>query len=59
VTSPWGNTSAGFSASGKINRKDWGLTWNQVLESGGVLVGEEIKIDIELELVKQAEAVAA
>ncbi len=59
AASPWGTTSAGFSASGKINRKDWGLTWNQALETGGVLVGEDIKIDIELELVKQAESVPA
>ncbi len=59
AASPWGTTSAGFSASGKINRKDWGLTWNQALETGGVLVGEDIKIDIELELVKQAETMPA
>lgn len=52
--SPWGTTSAGFSAAARINRKDWGLTWNQTLETGGVLVGDEIRIDIELELVKQA-----
>jgi polyisoprenoid-binding protein YceI len=39
----------------KINRKDWGLNWNQALETGGVLVGDEIIIDIELEIVKQAE----
>jgi polyisoprenoid-binding protein YceI len=53
---PWGTTSAGFSASATINRKDWGLTWNQALETGGVLVGEKINIEIELELVKQPEA---
>jgi polyisoprenoid-binding protein YceI len=52
--SPWGTTSVGFSARTKINRKDWGLEWNQVLETGGVLVGDEVQIDIELELVKQA-----
>jgi polyisoprenoid-binding protein YceI len=57
--SPWGTISAGFSARTKINRKDWNLTWNQVLETGGVLVGEDITIDIELELVKEAEAAAA
>lgn len=56
--SPWGTVSAGFNASTKINRKEWNLTWNQALETGGVLVGEEIAIDIELELVKQPEAVA-
>lgn len=52
---PWGTTSIGFSASGKINRKDWGLNWNQALETGGWLVGDEIKIDIEVELVKTPE----
>jgi polyisoprenoid-binding protein YceI len=59
--SPWGTVSAGFSASTKINRKDWGLVWNVALETGGVLVGEEVNINIELEIVKQAEteAVAA
>lgn len=56
--SPWGTVSAGFSATTTINREDWGLTWNQALETGGVLVGKEIKIEIELELVKQPEAEA-
>lgn len=56
--SPWGTTNYGFSAHTKINRKDWGLGWNVALETGGVLVGEEITIDIELEVVKQAEAEA-
>ncbi len=51
--SPWGSTSAGFSATAKINRKDWELTWNQTLETGGVLVGDEISVNIELELIKQ------
>jgi polyisoprenoid-binding protein YceI len=50
---PWGTTSAGFTASTKINRKDFGLNWNVALETGGVLVGEEVTIDIELEIVKQ------
>lgn len=56
--SPWGTTSAGFTANTKINRKDWNLVWNQALETGGVLVGDEIKIHIELEIVKVAEEVA-
>jgi len=56
--SPWGKTSAGFSASTKINRKDWNLVWNQALETGGVLVGDEIKIRIELEIVKTVPEVA-
>jgi polyisoprenoid-binding protein YceI len=50
--SPWGTTSVGFTGTTKINRKDWNLTWNQVLETGGVLVGDEIEITIELELVQ-------
>ncbi len=53
--SPWGTISAGFTASGKLNRKDWNLTWNQALETGGVLVGDEIEITVELELVQQPE----
>jgi polyisoprenoid-binding protein YceI len=54
--SPWGTTSAGFSAHTRINRKDWGLTWNVALETGGMLVGDEISIDIDVEIVKQAVA---
>lgn len=50
---PWGGERAGFSATTKINRRDFGLTWNQVLETGGIAVGEEVKISIDLELVKQ------
>jgi polyisoprenoid-binding protein YceI len=53
--SMWGKTAAGFSAKTKINRKDWGLNWNQALESGGILVGDDIRIEIELEIVKQPE----
>ena len=51
---PWGNEKAGFSLNGKINRKDWGLNWNAALETGGVLVGEEVKIGGELQFVKQS-----
>ena len=51
---PWGNEKAGFSISTKINRKDWGLNWNSALETGGVLVSEEVKISGELQFVKQA-----
>ncbi|MBK9051349.1 MAG: YceI family protein [Chloroflexi bacterium] len=54
-TSPWGTTVAGFSATTTINRKDWGLNWNVALEAGGFLVSDKIVIDIELELVKQAQ----
>ena len=56
--SPWGSTSAGFTANTNINRKDWNLVWNQALETGGVLVGDEIKIHIELEIVKVAQETA-
>jgi polyisoprenoid-binding protein YceI len=52
--SPWGTTNAGFTAETKINRRDWGLTWNVALETGGVLVGDEITINIEIEAVQQA-----
>ena len=51
---PWGNEKAGFSINGKINRKDWGLTWNGALEAGGVLVSDEVRISCEVQLVKQA-----
>ncbi|AWM14031.1 YceI family protein [Flavobacterium sp. NRK F10] len=50
---PWGNTKAGLNVYGKINRKDFGLNWNAALETGGVLVGEEVKFEIELQLLKQ------
>lgn len=51
---PWGNEKAGLSISGKINRKDWGLNWNTALETGGVLVSEEVKISGEIQFVKQS-----
>lgn len=51
---PWGNNKAGFEISGKINRKDFGLTWNAPLEAGGVMVSDEVKIHGEVQLVKQA-----
>lgn len=53
MTDPWGNTKAGLSITGKINRKDFGLIWNASLETGGVLVGEEIKLNCEIQLIKQ------
>lgn len=49
---PWGNTKAGFSINGKLNRKDWGLNWNAALETGGVLVSEDVKIHAEVQMVK-------
>ena len=54
ATDPWGNTKAGFTLSGKINRIDFGLTWNAALETGGVMVSEEVKILGELQFIKQA-----
>ncbi len=51
--SPWGTISAGASAQTKINRTDWGLTWNQALETGGILVGNEVTISIDLEIIKE------
>jgi len=51
--SPWGSSSAGFTATTKINRKDFELNWNVALETGGVLVGDTVNISIELEIVKQ------
>ena len=60
---PWGNQRRGISAETKLNRKDFGLTWNVALETGGWLVGDEIKVSVELQLVGQeqpeVEAVAA
>ncbi len=52
---PWGNVKAGFTINGKINRKDWGINYNAVLETGGVMLGEELKLNGEIQLVKQAE----
>ncbi len=54
VKDPWGGTRYGISAQGKVNRKEWGLTWNGVLEAGGLLVGDDVKLSIETELVKAA-----
>ncbi len=49
---PWGNERAGFSAKAQVDRKDFGLTWNQALETGGVLVGDRIDIELEVEAIK-------
>ncbi len=53
--SPFGDLRAGFTGSVTINRKDWGLSWNQALETGGVLVSEEVTIDVELQVATEAE----
>ena len=52
VQDPWGNTKAGFAAEAEINRKDFGLEWNVALEAGGVVVGEKVKIVLEIEALK-------
>ncbi len=56
---PMGGVHAGFSATAAINRKDWGLTWNVALETGGLLVSEEVKLALEVEVIKAAEAAVA
>jgi polyisoprenoid-binding protein YceI len=53
---PWGNEKAVFSASGTVNREDWGLTWNMALEAGGLLVSKEIRLAIDVEAVRAAVA---
>jgi polyisoprenoid-binding protein YceI len=53
ATDPWGNQRVGYTATAKINRKDFGLEWNVALEAGGVLVSDEVRITIETELVRQ------
>lgn len=51
-TDPWGNTKAGFTAVTEINRKQWGLEWNVTLDAGGVLVGEKVKIELDIQALK-------
>jgi polyisoprenoid-binding protein YceI len=51
---PWGGTRAGFTATTEISRKQWGLEWNVALETGGVVVGDKVKVELEIEAVKQA-----
>ena len=52
MVDPWGNTKAGFEINGKINRKEFGLNWNALTEAGGMVVSEEVKIHINVELAK-------
>lgn len=52
---PWGNEKAGFTLTGKINRKDWGLEWNVAIETGGVLVGDDVTINCEVQLLRSKE----
>lgn len=49
---PWGNTRAGFNAEGKLNRKDFGMIWNKTLDSGGLVVGDEVQIRLDIECIK-------
>jgi len=58
VKDPWGNDKAGFELNTTLNRKDFGLTWNKALETGGLLVGEDVKISINLETAQKKEAAA-
>jgi polyisoprenoid-binding protein YceI len=51
-TDPWGNTKAAFSAEAELNRKDFGITWNVALESGGVLVSDKVKVQLEIQAAK-------
>ncbi len=53
---PWGNIKAAFEAKTSIDRRDFGLTWNQALETGGVLVGEKVEISLEIEAAKVQQA---
>ncbi|MEP7317297.1 MAG: YceI family protein [Panacibacter sp.] len=54
VTDPWGQVKAGFEITGKINRKDFGLSWNAVTETGGILLSEEVKLALNVQMTKQA-----
>jgi polyisoprenoid-binding protein YceI len=56
---PWGNERVGFTATTSVNRKDFGLTWNQALETGGVLVADRVDIEIELQAIRQAKSAVA
>ena len=53
IKDPYGNTKAGVSIHGKLNRKDWGINWNAALEAGGVMLSDEVRIACEVQLVKQ------
>ena len=59
VTDPWGNKRTSLAVSGKISRGEWGLTWNQALEFGGLLVSDEVKLDVEAQAIVAGAAKAA
>jgi polyisoprenoid-binding protein YceI len=52
ITDPWGNTRVGFSAKTKINRQDFNITWSKTMETGGLIVSDQVNISAELELIK-------
>jgi polyisoprenoid-binding protein YceI len=52
ATDPWGNIRSGFTAEGKLNRKDFGMVWNKTLDSGGLVVGDEVSIKLDIECIK-------
>jgi len=54
MTDPWGQVKAGFEITGKINRKDFGLTWNGVTEAGGIVLSDEVKLHLNVQMIKQA-----
>jgi polyisoprenoid-binding protein YceI len=56
ITDPWGNVRAAATAEGKLNRRDWGLTWNQTLEFGALVVGDEVRFRLEVEAVAKTPA---
>ena len=53
IEDPWGNTRAGFSADGKIDRRDFGMSWNKSMDKGGIVVGNDVSISLEIEAIKQ------
>ncbi|MBU1658233.1 YceI family protein [bacterium] len=53
IKDPWGNTRAGISLSGKIDRRDYGVSWNKILEAGGLTISDEVKLEVELEGILQ------
>ena len=53
IADPWGNQRAGFSAEGKLDRRDFGIVWNKSMDKGGIVVGNEVSIDLEMELIRQ------
>jgi polyisoprenoid-binding protein YceI len=59
TSDPWGGERSGFVVTGKINRSDWGVNFNKALETGGLMLGEEVKINSEIELVKQDAGILA